>query len=149
MTFSYQTQELDAQATIRGWRIGVKQCKLTGTKSKKIKSLLQVFFLFLFFFFFLILFLSSLFLLSNLLCWFCMKHSSDWLKNFTEMALDIKSRYLCLSLWAQFCTPSCLFHSSDSAFRALHRACLALTWLISNKYFGHRGFRTHGRKTFW
>lgn len=78
-----------------------------------------------------------------------MIHRSDWLKNFTEMGLDVKPRYLCLSLWAQFCTPSCLFHYSDSAVRTLHTACLALTGLISSKYFGHIGFQTHGRKTLW
>lgn len=49
-------------------------------------------------FFFLLCFLSPFLLLLNLLYWLCMIHRSDSLKNFTEMALDVKTRYLCLSL---------------------------------------------------
>lgn len=71
--------------------------------------------------FFLILFLAFFFLLSDLLYWFSMMHRSDWLKNFTEMALDIKPRSLSLSLWAQFCTPSCLFLSSYSFLSELSK----------------------------
>lgn len=56
-----------------------------------------------------------MFFLSNLLCCFCTMYRSDWLKNFTKVALDVKPRYLHLRLWAQFCcAPSCLLHSSNS-----------------------------------
>jgi len=65
------------------------------------------------------------------------------------MALDVKQIYLSLSLWAQFCTSSCVLHSSDSLLSELYiqHAWFLQNWpaisILVTEVFEHMGEKGH------